>query len=559
MFSTPFSFSSLPKYDLFFSGNIKITNNKIEFKCYNDLLIYTSWSHDKKLTDTRDINIFSSIKNWVEIHFNNYNKGNPKILYNPTVLMQIGYKNYIFVLKNASYNESRKYKLIFNISTKEINSKIKKKIPKGKFNRVRFDIDSFDKKCGNLINGLVPRLFVDKEIFEKEKIHYNNNINNILINDLDLDVLILRNKTRDVEKKTFIIETNIEIFDQKETNTCGANIASLLYIYTYVTKGVTFNTNFTTSGDLRPFTNIWLDPYNSPLIINSSMFFASLLNFKQDSYFSRSFIMWISYYTPLGSYEYKNNITFRPSLISGTSMVYGTSVLNTLIGLQTWGCVEIKYGDNYFNNPAFFKLVNYTDTTFAKPLTQSVFGSSEYDVSLIDKLTKDQFNEIVTKFNNVYNPKWWPIQKDNNFKIYLVPQKQDIIISVLDQMYIINIAITIINYNYDFGADNKKKKGMGICLEYRDNLDYVLKYTDFNQTENNIQPVYHGVVIVGYTNNTDSGDYYVKVVNSWGESFGDKGHFWMPMSFVTNSTYCSSLYTIALSTDTINIPGVTTN
>jgi C1A family cysteine protease len=71
--------------------------------------------------------------------------------------------------------------------------------------------------------------------------------------------------------------------------------------------------------------------------------------------------------------------------------------------------------------------------------------------------------------------------------------------------------------------------------------------------------VYHGVVIVGYTNNTDSGDYYVNVVNSWGESFGDKGHFWMPMSFVTNSTYCSSLYTIALSTDTINIPGVTTN
>ena len=83
-----------------------------------------------------------------------------------------------------------------------------------------------------------------------------------------------------------------------------------------------------------------------------------------------------------------------------------------------------------------------------------------------------------------------------------------------------------------------------------DGLDNVLQYTDSNQTQNNIQPGYHAVVAIGYIKNSINNRYYVKIRNSWGKTFGDNGCFYMPMSFLVDKRgYCTSLYTIGLSSD----------
>ena len=321
--------SPLPKYDLFFSGNISIKKNKIFFSSYNSLLLYNSWSSDKNnKNDARDVNLFSSIKNWVDIHFKNYNKGNPKILYHPTVLMQIGYKNYIFVLKNASYDENRKYKLIFNISTKQINSKssnIRKKIPEGKFKRVRFDVDSFDKKNGNLINNLVPRIVYDGNHFKNEQNHYNSNIK--LSNNPDL--LVSRNVKKRGFPTEFTINSQIEIWDQGAVGDCAAEATCFLYTYIMAFKDV----DFTNKKTLRPLT----DKIVKDILVNTLLFRTRYDD--PNCFFSRFFIMWAGYHTPIGSYDYNINVTYGSNTLPTASS--GSYILNNFIGLQSWGGIPL--------------------------------------------------------------------------------------------------------------------------------------------------------------------------------------------------------------------------
>jgi hypothetical protein len=520
--------SPLPKYDLFFSGNISIKKNKIKFSSYNSVLLYNSWSSDKNnKNDARDVNLFSSIKNWVDIHFKNYNKGNPKILYRPTVLMQIGYKNYIFILKNASYDENRKYKLIFNISTKQINlksSNIRKKIPEGEFKRVRFDIDSFDKINGNLINNLVPRIVYDGDHFKIEQNHYNNNIK--LSNNPNLLT------SRNVKKRGFPIEftinSQIEIWDQGQVGDCTAEATCFLYTYIMAFKDVDRPLSYNIYNDMI---SPYLNPFNQ--IYDIRRFYDD-----PNCFFSRFFIMWAGYYTPIGNYDYKINAAFNSETLPTASS--GSYILNNLVGLQSWGGIPLLSNNIEFTSKQDFSVVMNSATKYA-------FDGKDLTRKEVDALTKNELDDKVSNFNDTkqsngkINP-YWSIQKNNNFKIYTVNQHEDTIISVLSKGYPITVSMTIINYNLN-------NSGIGIGLVTVDGLDNVLQYTNVSQTQNNIQPRHHAVVAIGYIKNSINNLYYVKIRNSWGNTFGDKGYFYIPMSFFVDSNYCTSLYTIGLSSD----------
>jgi C1A family cysteine protease len=50
----------------------------------------------------------------------------------------------------------------------------------------------------------------------------------------------------------------------------------------------------------------------------------------------------------------------------------------------------------------------------------------------------------------------------------------------------------------------------------------------------------HAVVGVGYDDDKQA----ILVRNSWGPSWGDQGHFWMPYQFITNASLASDFWTI---------------
>jgi C1A family cysteine protease len=52
----------------------------------------------------------------------------------------------------------------------------------------------------------------------------------------------------------------------------------------------------------------------------------------------------------------------------------------------------------------------------------------------------------------------------------------------------------------------------------------------------------HAVLGVGY----DDAKQVVIVRNSWGDAWGDKGYFYMPYKYITNTNYCDDFWTITL-------------
>ena len=413
----------------------------------------------------------------------------------------------------------------------------------------------------NPIKKLVWPPVLDRGHFEIEKKHYDNHIS---LTSYSADLLLPNNVNQnDVQQIEFTIDSRIDIWNQEKTASCAAHATCFLYTYIMLFKGVDFTEFAQCASDadaqcvynvfsngpafnstLRPLTlqtggDIWLNLYN--------------ILFRDDyddqySYFSRLFVMWSAYYTPLGSYDYNIKTTVSPS---PPEKLTGTWIISALVGLQTWGCVPLLGPPDIepINNVGFtFKqfsdnfsdaIINTTTTAFNGPV----------DRSIIDNLTKDELDSKVTAFNASINP-YWSIQKKNNLKIVTVPQEPSVIISVLNQEYPITVSMTIINYDLD---------NIGIGLVTQDGLNNVLQYTDKSQTQNNIPLSTHAVVAIGYTNKSSSGNYYIRIRNSWKNTFGDNGYFYMPMSFFINSEYCTALYTIALSgIDVINIPGVIT-
>jgi hypothetical protein len=119
--------------------------------------VYQTWDKDNRVKTGGNLNNSSrlvnyvSAKHWVEIfdYKNNYLKEINKPLFTPTTIIKIKNQNYPIVIHKAYMNTSGH--VVFTASTKEIklenntsSSKnlIKIKIPCGKFNNVRFDIDA---------------------------------------------------------------------------------------------------------------------------------------------------------------------------------------------------------------------------------------------------------------------------------------------------------------------------------------------------------------------------------------------------------------------------------
>jgi len=147
----------IPAYDQIVKGNITIKKmNKhkyrITFSKIGKFLVYQVWDKDNagNLNSHRSV-FYLSAKKWID-HCNGMNKNlkqKNKPLFTPTTVIEMEDQdeNYAFVLHKARLN---KYgDVVFIVSTKEIklesnNTSSKKliKIPLGKFNNVRFDIDA---------------------------------------------------------------------------------------------------------------------------------------------------------------------------------------------------------------------------------------------------------------------------------------------------------------------------------------------------------------------------------------------------------------------------------
>ena len=141
----------LPEYDQIVKGDVSIKKlskyrYRITFRKIGKFLVYQVWDKDNvgNLNSNRFVNYLSA-ENWVKV-FNIRNRNleqNNKPLFTPTTIMEtVDDVAYTFVINKAYLNKSGH--VVFTVSTKEIKSSLKKiiKIPSGKFNNIRFDIDA---------------------------------------------------------------------------------------------------------------------------------------------------------------------------------------------------------------------------------------------------------------------------------------------------------------------------------------------------------------------------------------------------------------------------------
>jgi hypothetical protein len=147
----------MQEYDQVVKGNVTIKkiskhNYRITFRKIGKFLVYQVWDKDNFVNQNSYRSVYyTSAKSWVNL-FNSKNKDlkqKKKPLFTPTTVIEIDDQddNYVFVIHEAYLNSHGK--VVFTVSTKEIklessntSSKNLIKIPCGKFNNVRFDIDA---------------------------------------------------------------------------------------------------------------------------------------------------------------------------------------------------------------------------------------------------------------------------------------------------------------------------------------------------------------------------------------------------------------------------------
>ena len=144
-----------PAFDQIVKGNVAIKkmskhNYRITYSKIGKFLVYQVWDKDNVNLNSHRPVFYLSAKKWID-HFNGMNKDlkqKKKPLFTPTTIMETeDDDNYAFVIHKAHLNASGD--VVFTVSTKEIklesnntSSKNLIKIPCGKFNNVRFDIDA---------------------------------------------------------------------------------------------------------------------------------------------------------------------------------------------------------------------------------------------------------------------------------------------------------------------------------------------------------------------------------------------------------------------------------
>ena len=128
-------------YDQVLSGDIEIKKRnkhsyKIIFNKISKVLVYQTWSDISNDLNKKRNCSYQKAKYWI---LNNFSDNS----FQPTTVMEIDNKKYIFVITNAKFKNGH---ATFYVSTKEINLKNKnikrsKRLPEGQFKSVRFDID----------------------------------------------------------------------------------------------------------------------------------------------------------------------------------------------------------------------------------------------------------------------------------------------------------------------------------------------------------------------------------------------------------------------------------
>ena len=146
------------EFDQIVKGNIFIKklnkyNYKITFSKIGKFLMYQVWDKDNVNNQNNNrIVQYVSAKKWVN-HFKTVNNDlakNSKPLFAPTTVMETENSNYAFVIHKACINSHGQ--VVFTVSTKEISlqnntSKKLTRLPEGKCNNVRFDIDIDQDAC----------------------------------------------------------------------------------------------------------------------------------------------------------------------------------------------------------------------------------------------------------------------------------------------------------------------------------------------------------------------------------------------------------------------------
>jgi len=197
----PFIPTSSPKFDQVVEGNVDIKQlskkkYKITVSEISKFLKYQVWSaSSKKLNEERSV-FYQKANKWIK-NFNSLNaalKASNKPLFTPTTVMEIDDNKYVFVIDKAKLKKSHKdhndHKddkdhVVFTVSTKEIESSEKKllKLPSGKHDGVRFDVDSESLEqiifpVGSnmfLIGAVIGDVFVNWKLLG----NYNNSINGV--------------------------------------------------------------------------------------------------------------------------------------------------------------------------------------------------------------------------------------------------------------------------------------------------------------------------------------------------------------------------------------------
>jgi hypothetical protein len=141
-----------PNFDQIVKGNVSIKKlsshrYRITFSKIGKFLLYQVWDKDSPALNKKRKVGYVSAKDWVNV----FKKGNEELdvdkpLFRPTTIMETEDDDiYAFVIHKACLNSHGQ--VVFTVSTKEIslqNNTSKKlvRLPCGKFNNVRFDIDS---------------------------------------------------------------------------------------------------------------------------------------------------------------------------------------------------------------------------------------------------------------------------------------------------------------------------------------------------------------------------------------------------------------------------------
>ena len=154
-----------PSFDQIVKGNVSIKKSKsskdrytITFSKIGKFLMYQVWDKDSvNLNKKRKVS-YVSAKDWVRVFkkSNDELEDSDKPLFRPTTIMETEDDIYAFVIHKACLNSHGQ--VVFTVSTKEIslqNNTSKKlvRLPCGKCNNARFDIDN--KECPPDENGLI--------------------------------------------------------------------------------------------------------------------------------------------------------------------------------------------------------------------------------------------------------------------------------------------------------------------------------------------------------------------------------------------------------------------